>query len=89
MRCVYCDVERSVMVSRPLASDPLPPLTSPHPHTRVPPLTPSFTFGQPHFRKRYLVDRPEWRFSQATIGPPEGFDYFQYMLEWDPEANKE
>lgn len=46
----------------------------------------SFTFGQPHFRKRYLQDRPGWKLSTKTIGPPEGFDYFQYLLEWEPES---
>ncbi|KAL1406245.1 hypothetical protein Q8F55_007939 [Vanrija albida] len=45
-----------------------------------------FTFGQPHFRKRYLINRESWKFSQRTIGPPEGFDYFQYLLEWEPAA---
>lgn len=46
----------------------------------------SFTFGQPHFRKRYLQDRAGWKLSTKTIGPPEGFDYFQYLLEWEPES---
>lgn len=47
----------------------------------------SFTFGQPHFRKRYLQDRPGWKLSTKTIGPPEGFDYFQYLLEWETESS--
>ncbi|EJT45104.1 hypothetical protein A1Q2_05153 [Trichosporon asahii var. asahii CBS 8904] len=40
----------------------------------------------PHFRKRYLQDRAGWKLSTKTIGPPEGFDYFQYLLEWEPES---
>lgn len=42
-----------------------------------------FTFGQPHFRKRYLVNRPGWKYSQKAIGPEDGFEYFQYLLEWE------
>ncbi|KAL7418997.1 hypothetical protein Q5752_006681 [Cryptotrichosporon argae] len=45
-----------------------------------------FTFGQPHFRKRYLANRPEWRLSTAEIGPPEGFAYYMYRLDYDASA---
>jgi len=42
-----------------------------------------FTFGQPHFRKRYLVDRPQFTLQTRSIGPPEGFEYFLYVLAYD------
>ncbi|ORY31036.1 S-adenosyl-L-methionine-dependent methyltransferase [Naematelia encephala] len=41
-----------------------------------------FTFGQPHFRRRYLADRPGWKLTHRSIGPPEGFEYFLYILDW-------
>ncbi|KAK1921522.1 S-adenosyl-L-methionine-dependent methyltransferase [Papiliotrema laurentii] len=41
-----------------------------------------FTFGQPHFRKRYLQDRPGFTLTHREIGPPEGFAYFQYTLSY-------
>jgi len=42
-----------------------------------------FTFGQPHFRKRYLVDRAPFALHTRSIGPPEGFEYFLYVLSYD------
>ncbi|WVR04582.1 hypothetical protein IAU60_001590 [Kwoniella sp. DSM 27419] len=45
-----------------------------------------FTFGQPHFRKRYMTDRPGFKLSHREIGPPEGFAYFMYTLEYTGEA---
>ncbi|WVQ69170.1 uncharacterized protein L199_007386 [Kwoniella botswanensis] len=41
-----------------------------------------FTFGQPHFRKRYMENRPGFKLSYREIGPPEGFAYFMYILEY-------
>ncbi|WVQ97977.1 hypothetical protein IAU59_005097 [Kwoniella sp. CBS 9459] len=41
-----------------------------------------FTFGQPHFRKRYMANRPGWKLTHREIGPPEGFAYFLYVLEY-------
>ncbi|WWD00496.1 hypothetical protein V866_007412 [Kwoniella sp. B9012] len=41
-----------------------------------------FTFGQPHFRKRYMENRPGFKLSHREIGPPEGFAYFMYILEY-------
>ncbi|EIW71333.1 hypothetical protein TREMEDRAFT_37747 [Tremella mesenterica DSM 1558] len=41
-----------------------------------------FTFGQPHFRKRYMINRPDWTFTYREIGPPEGLAYFLYVLEY-------
>ncbi|WWD21431.1 hypothetical protein CI109_105916 [Kwoniella shandongensis] len=42
-----------------------------------------FTFGQPHFRKRYMQNRPGFKLTHKEIGPPEGFAYFMYVLEYD------
>ncbi|WRT64846.1 uncharacterized protein IL334_001782 [Kwoniella shivajii] len=41
-----------------------------------------FTFGQPHFRKRYMANRPGFKLTHREIGPPEGFAYFMYVLEY-------
>ncbi|ODO07656.1 hypothetical protein L198_01237 [Cryptococcus wingfieldii CBS 7118] len=41
-----------------------------------------FTFGQPHFRKRYMQDRPGFTLTYREIGPPEGFAYFFYTLAY-------
>ncbi|KAK8847341.1 hypothetical protein IAR55_005198 [Kwoniella newhampshirensis] len=41
-----------------------------------------FTFGQPHFRKRYMQNRPGFKLAHKEIGPPEGFAYFMYVLEY-------
>ncbi|KAJ9114000.1 hypothetical protein QFC22_005818 [Naganishia vaughanmartiniae] len=40
------------------------------------------TFGQPHFRKRYMQGHPGFELSHKDIGPPEGFSYFLYDLNW-------
>lgn len=32
---------------------------------------------------KYFANRPGWKLSTASIGPPEGFEYFQYLLEFD------
>ncbi|WWC67866.1 uncharacterized protein I206_101783 [Kwoniella pini CBS 10737] len=45
-----------------------------------------FTFGQPHFRKRYMENRPGFKLSWKEIGPPEGFAYFMYILEYAGDA---
>ncbi|WVQ92509.1 hypothetical protein IAS59_006320 [Cryptococcus gattii] len=45
-----------------------------------------FTFGQPHFRKRYMQNRPNFTLTQREIGPPEGFAYFLYILAYNAEA---
>ncbi|KAL0240466.1 hypothetical protein I308_106260 [Cryptococcus tetragattii IND107] len=45
-----------------------------------------FTFGQPHFRKRYMQNRPKFTLTHQEIGPPEGFAYFLYILAYNAEA---
>lgn len=45
-----------------------------------------FTFGQPHFRKRYMQNRPNFTLIHREIGPPEGFAYFLYILAYNAEA---
>lgn len=45
----------------------------------------SFTFGQPHFRKRYFENREGWALSHREIGPEEGFAYFEYVLEYQQQ----
>ncbi|KGB79114.2 hypothetical protein CNBG_4952 [Cryptococcus deuterogattii R265] len=45
-----------------------------------------FTFGQPHFRKRYMQNRPNFTLTHREIGPPEGFAYFLYILAYNAEA---
>ncbi|KAL7409911.1 S-adenosyl-L-methionine-dependent methyltransferase [Mrakia frigida] len=38
-----------------------------------------YTWGQPHFRKRYLT-REGWDLRTREIGPPGSFGYYQYVL---------
>ncbi|WVQ81672.1 hypothetical protein IAT38_003797 [Cryptococcus sp. DSM 104549] len=45
-----------------------------------------FTFGQPHFRKRYMQNRSGWTLTHRAIGPPEGFEYFMYVLAYTGDA---
>jgi hypothetical protein len=33
--------------------------------------------------QRYFENREGWKFSTRQVGPPEGFEYYQYMLEYD------
>lgn len=42
-----------------------------------------WSFGQPHFRKRFFINRAGWKYSQKSVGPEDGFEYFQYLLEWE------
>ncbi|GMK57841.1 hypothetical protein CspeluHIS016_0406750 [Cutaneotrichosporon spelunceum] len=35
------------------------------------------------FRRRYFENREGWKFSTREVGPPQGFDYYQYMLEYE------
>ncbi|ORX38853.1 S-adenosyl-L-methionine-dependent methyltransferase [Kockovaella imperatae] len=39
-----------------------------------------FTFGQPHFRRRYLEGREGSNLTVQEIGPPEGFAYHMFIL---------
>ncbi|AFR98749.2 hypothetical protein CNAG_06520 [Cryptococcus neoformans var. grubii H99] len=45
-----------------------------------------FTFGQPHFRKRYMQNRRNFALTHREIGPPEGFAYFLYVLAYNVET---
>lgn len=33
--------------------------------------------------QRYFEDREGWKFTTRQVGPPEGFEYYQYVLEYD------
>jgi hypothetical protein len=44
-----------------------------------------YTWGQPHFRKRYLT-RDGWNLTTRVIGPPGSFGYYQYRLAINEEA---
>jgi hypothetical protein len=33
-----------------------------------------------------MQDRPGWKLTHREIGPPEGFAYFMYVLEWVGDA---
>ncbi|GHJ90055.1 hypothetical protein NliqN6_6457 [Naganishia liquefaciens] len=40
------------------------------------------TFGQPHFRRRYMLGHAGFALTHRDIGPPEGFSYFLYDLQY-------
>jgi len=48
---------------------------------------PSSLFAGPHILTcSYMQDRSGWRLTHREIGPPEGFAYFMYILEWVGET---
>ncbi|KAJ9104978.1 hypothetical protein QFC20_004417 [Naganishia adeliensis] len=49
----------------------------------------SATFGQPHFRKRYMLGHDHFDLSYKDIGPPEGFSYFLYDLKYQENTESQ